>query len=286
MTTKTDCSGTHVRILLYCGSEQKWLWVTPDDEVQLGDLAEHAVIPLRRGGPIPVRVRGEAYVFRLVTSEDVARFLEEAKELAHILNISVDGSATSSDKWFVSDPRSESYGDEIPPSALQSQEILIRRGDVGLVRIGDGWTTCVRVAAGRSFDDYRRELAAGKGGDPIVLGDFRDGSGRRFLSFGAGLERLSQEDAPGFPLRGPRAAKSFMMSPRSTNQDFIGHHEYFLRKSGSAEKSAVAREHRHLHEACRLALEYDVKLGRLRVHPQACGQGGSRGKTEPTSAII
>lgn len=34
----------HHRILLYRGPDQKWLWVTPDDEIQLGDLAEHAVI--------------------------------------------------------------------------------------------------------------------------------------------------------------------------------------------------------------------------------------------------
>lgn len=142
-------------------------------------------------------------------------------------------------------------------SALQSQELLIRRGDVGLVRIGDDWTTCVRVPAGRTFEDHRREQAAGRGRDPRVLGDFRDGSGRRYLGYGSALERLSQEELPGFPLRGPRAAKSFMVSLRSSNQDFTAHHEFFLRKSGLAEKSAVAREHRHMHEACRLALEYD-----------------------------
>lgn len=247
----------HHRILLYRGQDQKWLWVTPDDEIQLGDLAEHAVIPLRRAEPLPERVLGEAYVFRPLSPEDIARFLEEARALAHILNISVEGTQSPSEKWFVSDPRSEAFGEELPASALTNQDLLVRRGEVGLVRVGEVWTTCVKIPAGSSFADYRQELAAGRGRDSRLLGGFRDRSGRRFLGYGAALEKLSQEELPGFPLRGPRAAKSFMVPLRSSNQDFTAHHEFFLRKSGLAEKSAVAREHRHLHEACRLALEYD-----------------------------
>lgn len=156
----------HHRILLYRGTEQKWLWVTPDEEIQLGDLAEHVVIPLRRGEPLPERVRGEAYAFRFVTPDDVSRYLEEAKALAHILNISVNGTPTSGDKWFVSDPRSESYGDQIPPSALQSQEILIRRGRLGAHRgLLDDVRPCRRGKVLRRLPpgDRRRQRAGPEG---------------------------------------------------------------------------------------------------------------------------
>lgn len=43
----------------------------------------------------------------------------------------------------------------------------------------------------------------------------------------------------------------------SANQDFLTHHGFLVRKSGVSEKSAVAKEHRHLREALRLAMEHD-----------------------------
>ena len=77
------------------------------------------------------------------------------------------------------------------------------------------------------------------------------------MTFATAVERLCEDSSMPFPLKGPRAMRSYMTSLRSANQDFSLHHEFFLRKSGLSDRSAVAKEHRHLHEAFRLAIEAD-----------------------------
>ena len=56
----------HERALLEkVGDGGKWLARSPDFEVEVLDLGEHRVVPLRKGEPYPERVRG--YIYRFAT---------------------------------------------------------------------------------------------------------------------------------------------------------------------------------------------------------------------------
>ena len=247
----------HHRLLLYRAGEHKWIWATPTLEVQLGDLSLHRVVPLRRAETIHTSYASNAYLFGPVPPVVLQDMMERGRALAYILGVSVADISSAADRWFVSDPRHEAFGEEVPAECLATEKLMLKRDDVGLVQIDGSWTLCVRVAARRTFADFQAELAEGVGRDPRLLGDSRVKGGRRFLSFDDAIERSSPKDLPGFPLPGPRVGKSFMASLRSAGQTYTSHHTDFIRKSGVAEKSSAAREHRHGHEILRLLCEYD-----------------------------
>ena len=134
---------------------------------------------------------------------------------------------------------------------------MIKRGEVGLIMLDADWVTCVRIASRKTFDEYRAEVLSSSGRDPRLLGDERDSTGKRFITFDDALLRSKEAALTGYPHQGPRAGRAFMASLRSAGQTFNSHHTDFVRKSGVAEKSSAAREHRHGHEVLRLITEYD-----------------------------
>ena len=81
--------------------------------------------------------------------------MADALALASILGFDVSGVATAAlDTWYISDPRHDEYGSPVPAAALGSPDLTVRRGDHALVRIGDSWTTAIKLSAGKSWDKY------------------------------------------------------------------------------------------------------------------------------------
>ena len=94
---------------------------------------------------------------------------------------------------------SSHFGEEVPPQTLANEEVLARRGDVGLVRIDDVWLHAVRVAEGRSFDAYLARARGGAGRDPRIVGDERDPDSGRFIEFRDSVKRMKEATMPGRP---------------------------------------------------------------------------------------
>ena len=51
----------HHRVLLVGAGNGKWIWATPDFEVQFHDLSTHQVVPIPRNSAFPERVTGGRY---------------------------------------------------------------------------------------------------------------------------------------------------------------------------------------------------------------------------------
>eukprot|EP00959_Pyramimonas_sp_CCMP1952_P154677 3236064-Pyramimonas_sp.AAC.1 len=81
------------------------------------------------------------------------QYYREARALGDILGYPASAAPLARDeRWFVSDPTSAHYGEEVPAASVGNEEVLIRRGEVGIVQIDDVWQTAVRVEAGGSFE--------------------------------------------------------------------------------------------------------------------------------------
>ena len=76
----------HMRVLLVAGGQGKWVWATPDFEIQVGDLARHRVVPVGRNAPYLAAIGVNfLYAFDPLPAEDLARLRSEARILAQVL---------------------------------------------------------------------------------------------------------------------------------------------------------------------------------------------------------
>ena len=116
---------------------------------------------------------------------------------------------------------------------------------MGLVEVDTKWVTASRVDAGKTWDDFVRSSRSDRAKDSRLLGDSRDSDGLRHLAFRDALGKSKEETLVGYPLKGPRLAREMMSAIRDAGQDsYDEHHSVGVRRSGVAEKSAAAREHR------------------------------------------
>ncbi len=249
----------HHRVLLVKGPAQQWVWLTPDGEVAYADLAGFRVLALQRGGAFPARHAGNIYSFDDLPADDLAGYLREANALGHILGFdSVADAPAVGSRWFVSDPISSHFGEEVPAGAVGNDDVMVARGSVGLVCIDSTWVSAVRVDAGASFESYLSRARSGPGRDPRVVADERDSDQVRFLSFRDSVTRIREQTFPGWPLKGVRAAREATVALRDAGQNSWGEHRAtWVRRSGVPGKSNTAREHRMLCTVMRIFQQYD-----------------------------
>ncbi|CAK0868029.1 unnamed protein product, partial [Prorocentrum cordatum] len=251
----------HHRVLLVKGPDQWWVWVTPDGEIAAANLGGFRVVALQRGGAFPDRYRGNIYVFddADVDAEEMHQYYREARALGDILGYPASAAPLARDeRWFVSDPTSPQYGEEVPAASVGNDEVLIRRGEVGLVLIDDVWQTAVRVEAGGSFEEWQARARGGPGRDPRIAGDERDEEKDRFMSFRASVSKMREQAIPGWPLKGKRATREACLALRDAGQEgWDEHHTTWVRRSGIPEKSNTAREHRMLCSVLRIMQQFD-----------------------------
>ena len=57
----------HHRLLLCSLGGARWAAPSPDHSVEIINLDDHRVLPLRRRGPFPARVAGNVYAFDPIT---------------------------------------------------------------------------------------------------------------------------------------------------------------------------------------------------------------------------
>ena len=246
------------RVLLVRGPGQQWIWLSPDGDVSAADLGTCRIRPLRRNSPFPPALAGNLLIFDPVSDADLNAYYLDARELASIMGFELPAELPNAAKWFVSDPVSASYGEEIPPSVYMDDQVLIGKGGVGIVDIDGTWTQCVRLVGPTPWEAYLKLIADGPRLDCRLSGDQRDTEGRRFMTFPDALLKIKPINHVGWPLPGDRSVKEVLTSMRDSGQaGWDDHHTCWTTKSGVGGKSSVCREHGIICVVLRLFMQFD-----------------------------
>ena len=94
-------------------------------------------------------------------------------------------------------------------------------------------------------------------GDLRILGDFREGQGKRFLDFKSGVTRMRNSKLEDWPLSGRRAALEFLKSVRKAATDMTAYHLSWSNAFGVFQFSAAAHEHKVLCDMVRVGIATD-----------------------------
>ena len=137
----------HHRILAFRGPGLQWIWITPTMSVQLTDLADAALLPLRRNVPFPGKLDGQVFGFDQLDPKALAAVMEEAREMAEIYGfiIPANYSVVGQQPWRISDVRSSHYGELVPPAATNDPDSFVARDAVALVKVDGHWLHAVRI---------------------------------------------------------------------------------------------------------------------------------------------
>ena len=255
-----DAIRWHHRILLQGLGDSRWVWATPDLEVQMGDLADHEVVLLGRGARVPRRCNG-AYMFDPISAAAFASLAVQAKELASIMGASVASPIAPNveqDTWRINDVCHAAFASEVPVETTATAAVFICRGDVALVLLDGSWTTCSRALDRESPEDFGVRMRNGPGRDPRLLPRRMQHDGRRLFPFPELVGSVSETKVAFWPISGPRSVAEFLAGVRLAGfESLVAYHAFWLRSSGISDKAGVAREHRLLCEVLRLAGEFD-----------------------------
>ena len=252
----------HVRVLLVGGGAGKWVWVTPDHEVQYGDLATHTVIALPRNGEYPDRVRGNVYGFDPFAAGELEALKEEAAGLADALGIPIGGllAGRQAPRWIVSDPAHEEFGNEVDGQIIAQPAKFVRRGAVALAQLGEEeshWVSCQNVRK-ELHDKWLDEKHGGPGRDPRVCPLVRVTAGgvrRRQLDLAVAAHRF--HDWADWPFPGPRASSELLAGVLSSGLQISAYANHYIQVSGLGPTSNVAHEVRTLFGVLRYLSEVD-----------------------------
>ena len=99
----------HQRALLVELDKGKWIAATPDEGLEVVDLAKHQVIPLKQNEVLPPRVRRDCYAFDPLREEQKKQLELDAVDLAETLGHSA--AAPSAGVWRVADTASDRFGE-------------------------------------------------------------------------------------------------------------------------------------------------------------------------------
>ena len=257
----------HHRVLFErVGDQGRWVACSPDGELEVLDLADHRVIPIPRGGPVPQRVQ-DLYTFAgPVPEDDLLALRRDAKALASMLGAgpaAAGGASSSSAAWYYSDLSREDFGTEVAGEVFRNPLNVVMRDSVGLVHTDDGygglsWTMMERVQSG-DLDAWREEKVTGPSRDPRILPLERDAKGGRYCGLKDLLAQFGEFKTapPDWPFRGPPATMELLRSIRAAGEGFGGFHEYYCRNSGLVADSPVGVKHRDLISVLHHLLAFD-----------------------------
>ena len=114
----------HARALLIEVGEDKWIAATPDLSVEVLDLTNHRVVPLRGGEAVPARIRRDCYLFDPLTEDSKRELRAKAVELAWSMGIAVAPASTSD--WRVADTSSDEFGYVVGNDLLRDDDVVIK----------------------------------------------------------------------------------------------------------------------------------------------------------------
>ena len=157
--------------------------------------------------------------------------------------------------WLAAEAGHAKFGHEVPAVDVDEDEKFKSVREKGIWTPKPDEEIYVARAAKGELDAWRR--ANSGGGELRLIGNFRDGAGRRNVEFRRAVELMTQTAFDDFTHDGERAMKEFLDAVVNGAGTFTSYHSEWVRASGVSDSSAIAHEHRVLFEAVRLGSVYD-----------------------------
>jgi hypothetical protein len=259
----------HHRVLLKRVTQGIWMCLTPDLEVVRHDLGAIRHVVLERAADFPAPQRAFVYCFDLVSRAT----LESKKRLAATqATLLGDGDAAEvhSALWVVADSRRDDFGDQVASELLNAPATGIAFETKGVVTLEGEEVFVQRILASELV--AFKATKTGDENDLRLLGDHRDGSGKRRLELGPSVELMRESAFVDFPLSGDvRAAKELLSAIVVGPGSLPRYHTEWQRLSGISEHAALVYTHRTICEVLRLMHSYDqVDISNLAGGEQLC----------------
>ena len=241
----------HHRVLLHKVAPGVWIGLTPDEDLERLDLHVVDHLPLERRSDFPAPQAPYTYAFDDLSRADLDRHRRRAQIMAALFN-DAPYEDMEDYQWIVCDTTSNEFGQQVPEDLVATGVTL---GDSGIVTLDGADTFIKRVLTSKKAEEI---LSLDKSrGDCRIIGDYRDGQNKRFLSFNDALTHMTEEPMPDWPLQGPRVVLEFLRAIRSGPGDLTTYHLTWIKSSGVNSYSMVAHDHKVLCSILRSALETD-----------------------------
>eukprot|EP00438_Fugacium_kawagutii_P017101 Skav204591 [mRNA] locus=scaffold672:132020:137458:- [translate_table: standard] len=241
----------HHRVLLEKCSPGIWIGLTPDGDLERIDLSVTPHIVVERRRPFPPAQAADVYAFDEMSRAELEGFRRRAKVMNGLFNDEAF-EGVDSYEWLVADLSRADFGSIIDDD-LVDDGVVMR--DSAIVD-KDGEEVFVQRVATSSKATWLSDRDRTKG-DIRILGDFRDGQGRRFLSFKDAVDKLRTSEITDWALAGPRSVAEFMRAVRDGSSDLTTYHLNWAQHSGISSYGAAVHEHRVLCDSLRCMLSVD-----------------------------
>ena len=187
----------HHRVLLEKCSPGVWIGVSPDGDLERIDLSVTQHITLDRKANFPAPRRAYVYAFDPLTRGELESFRRRAKTMNNLFNDAAFEEVVSY-IWVIADPNHTDFGREVEDQ-LVDDGVTLR--DAGIIEF-EGEEIFVKRIPSNSKDKWITDRDHAKG-DLRLLGDFRDGLGKRFLDFKSAADKLRSSEMKDWDLKGP-----------------------------------------------------------------------------------
>ena len=244
----------HHRILLCRIENARWMTLTPDHEIQQHDLGVERHVVLERMGQFPAHLAAEVYAHDPIGKAALSAFKRQAQTMAIILGQG-DLPDTEASTWVVADLDHQDFGKIIDSAVLQNAATGLAFGSKGVI-MQNGEEIYVERVLTRELESWRKKKKLDNS-DVRLLGDHRDGSGRKRLDLSTAVSLMRDSTDPDFPIFGTKAAREFHLAVSEGPGNFVSYHTEWLRLSGVSRRSSAAHVHQALCEGLRLLHQYD-----------------------------
>lgn len=244
----------HRRVLLTrAGGGGTWVTLTPDLELAVHDLTQVRHRVVARAEKLAPDVAEQCYIFDPISRSEMEEHRRRARIQARILADGGDPAEALNTRWLLAGPAPDRIGEAVHHDLVGDDSSFRDLGNLAMVEIDGDIFWCEKVAEADEAEWVRARRGATK--DDRLLGlHFR--GGRRFLPLREALGSFSQQEYDDWPFQGPRLLREYLEAVDEAG-GFIAFEESWVRRSGVAEGSAQAHEHRTGSETLRLLVEFD-----------------------------
>ena len=241
----------HHRVLLEKTSPGVWIGVSPDGDLERIDLNVEAHVTLDRRADFPIAQAPFVYAFDPIPRAELESYHRRARVMANLFNdagvADVEGF-----EWAVADITRADFGASVSDESVDDGVVL---RDSAIVELDGEEVFCKRIPiATKAAWIVSKEATKG---DRRLLGDFRDGQGKRYLEFRDGVTKMRSSKMEDWPLSGPRATLEFLQAVREAGSDMASYHLKCSQSSGVSQFSAAVHEHRVLSDMIRVGISTD-----------------------------
>ena len=253
----------HHRILLRRIEAAQWVVLTPDSNLEVEDLAQHAVLPLWRNSPLPQAIQGQTYMAGANIAQELDQHHRTAEQLVAILAppggaVAV---AAAGAKWRIADTAAVDFAEVVLDAVMASHNTGVIKVSVGLAQVGAAgrWVPVERVQDD-DLDQWRAEKQAGAGRDPRLQPFFESDNSDHLVSLADARRAFRPVDlntVKHWPHEGPRALQEVISSINAIGLNFFTYHAHWEKTSGVNGESSISHEHSHICQTLGLAICYD-----------------------------